>query len=59
MEDGAKQFVRFIDLFLRVFPEYRKGEDNRTFILSGESYAGKYLPIFASYLALYNKNSEI
>jgi len=25
MEDGAKQFIRFLDLFLRKFPEYIKG----------------------------------
>jgi len=59
MEDGGKEFIRFLDLFLRKFPEYVKVEDGRKLILSGESYAGKYLPLFASYVYDYNTNSDI
>ncbi len=59
MEDGAKEFIRFLDLFLRVFPEYIKGNQGRQFILSGESYAGKYLPEFGQQIYYYNQNSDI
>lgn len=42
MEKGADEFVKFVTLFLQKYPEY-KGRD---FYITGESYAGKYLPHF-------------
>lgn len=42
METGADHFVKFINLFLKKYPEYQ----NRDVYISGESYAGKYLPHF-------------
>jgi carboxypeptidase C (cathepsin A) len=35
-----------------MYPEYKK----RNVYLSGESYAGKYLPLFATDILLYNSN---
>jgi len=59
MEDGAQEFVRFLDLFLRKFPEYQKGAQNRSLLLTGESFSGTYLPQFARHVAVYNENSAI
>ena len=36
------EFIRFITLFLEKYPEFK----DKPFYLSGESYAGKYLPLY-------------
>lgn len=50
MEDGATEFVSFLVAFLKMYPEYK----NRNVVLSGESYAGKYLPHFATRVSRHN-----
>ena len=47
MEDGAKDFIKFLDGFTKIFPEYVKAKENRRIFLSGWSYAGKYIPQFS------------
>ncbi|KAJ3237060.1 hypothetical protein HDU81_010063 [Chytriomyces hyalinus] len=47
----AKDLVRFLDQFYEVFPEQRDAK----LYLSGESYAGKYLPSFANGIIQHNK----
>ena len=44
MEDGAEEVKNFLLKFYEMYPEYV----NRKVILSGESYAGKYLPHIAA-----------
>jgi cathepsin A (carboxypeptidase C) len=39
---GSTEFRRFLQLFLAKYPEFRM----RDFYMTGESYAGKYLPLF-------------
>ncbi|CDW85332.1 serine carboxypeptidase [Stylonychia lemnae] len=51
METGAEHFVKFVTKFLKAYPEYK----NREIYLSGESYAGKYLPHFTYKIALHNE----
>jgi carboxypeptidase C (cathepsin A) len=43
MQDGADEFVNFMLGFYEVHPDYLKVP----FYITGESYAGKYIPIFA------------
>ncbi|CCL99179.1 uncharacterized protein FIBRA_01194 [Fibroporia radiculosa] len=50
-EDAAKNVHAFISIFFETFPQFA----GRTLHLSGESYAGRYLPAFASYL--YDQNT--
>jgi carboxypeptidase C (cathepsin A) len=40
MADGTTEFINFLAAFIRKYPEYK----TIPIILSGESYAGKYLP---------------
>ncbi len=48
--DGAAEMVQMLTAFLNKYPEYNK----RQFIISGESYAGKYIPMIAKLLLDYN-----
>lgn len=50
-EDAAKNVHAFISLFFDTFPEFV----GRRLHLSGESYAGRYLPAFASYIVDQNE----
>ena len=52
LEQISGQFYAFLQKFLTEFPEYRK----RGVILSGESFAGNYIPHYAAYIM--NKNRE-
>ncbi|KAI8835642.1 Alpha/Beta hydrolase protein [Chytriomyces cf. hyalinus JEL632] len=47
----AKDLVRFLEQFYEMFPEQRDAK----LYLSGESYAGKYLPSFADGIIQHNK----
>ncbi|KAI0698881.1 Alpha/Beta hydrolase protein [Cytidiella melzeri] len=49
-EDAAKNVHAFINIFFDTFPQF----SGRPLHLSGESYAGRYLPAFASYI--YDQN---
>lgn len=46
MKDGASEFVNFLKAFFKEYSDYA----NRPFYISGESYAGKYIPLFAKYV---------
>ncbi|CCE81424.1 Piso0_002080 [Millerozyma farinosa CBS 7064] len=43
-DDAAVDFYTFLELFFQKFPEFRKNK----FHIAGESYAGHYIPRFAS-----------
>ena len=43
MQDGSKEFLNFIYKFLEKYPQYKDND----LLLTGESYAGKYLPLFS------------
>ncbi|KIM42879.1 hypothetical protein M413DRAFT_408948 [Hebeloma cylindrosporum] len=49
-EDAAKNVHAFVSIFFATFPQF----SGRPLHLSGESYAGRYLPVFAS--EIYDKN---
>ena len=49
-EDAARNVYAFITIFFETFSEFA----GRPLHLAGESYAGKYLPVFASYI--YDQN---
>ncbi|CAK5278138.1 unnamed protein product [Mycena citricolor] len=51
-EDAAKNVHAFISLFFEAFPQF----EGRALHLSGESYAGRYLPVFAS--EIYDQNRQ-
>ena len=51
MQEGATEFMSFLTQFLNMYPELKQND----FHLTGESYAGKYLPLFAYYVLEYNK----
>lgn len=42
---AGKDVYAFLELFFKQFPEYNKKQD---FHIAGESYAGHYIPVFAS-----------
>ena len=46
MEDIAEEFMIFMKQFLALYPEY----SSRKFYLTGESFAGQYIPLFATKL---------
>lgn len=52
MQDGSKEFVNFLVQFYEKYPELKENE----FYLTGESYAGKYLPLFTHDILERNKN---
>ena len=52
MQVGSKEFMRFLTQFYTAYPEFKGGK----FYLTGESYAGKYLPLFAHDILENNKN---
>ena len=49
-EDGAAEFLTFILAFFEKYPELHEND----FHLTGESYAGKYLPLFTQRILQYN-----
>ena len=51
MGDGADEFVNFLIAFYAKYPEFK----TRHFLITGESYAGKYIPIFGHHVLLYNQ----
>ena len=53
-EDAARNVHAFITIFFETFSDFA----GRPLHLSGESYAGKYLPVFASYIYDQNRAAE-
>lgn len=56
-ETGAKDVARFLRIFFEAFPEFHKAARKAGFHLSGESYAGRYLPAFAAEIV--DQNSAV
>ncbi|KAF7292811.1 Carboxypeptidase [Mycena indigotica] len=54
-EQAAKNIYSFISLFFEAFPQF----EGRALHLSGESYGGRYLPVFASEIYDQNKLATI
>jgi len=52
--DAAKVVTAFMYMFTETFPEFK----GRKFHMSGESYAGRYIPVFASEIVDQNKKAE-
>ncbi|PVF93235.1 peptidase S10, serine carboxypeptidase [Serendipita vermifera] len=46
-EDAAKDVAAFVSIFMENFVNKRKGAENVKFHLAGESYGGRYIPVFA------------
>jgi carboxypeptidase C (cathepsin A) len=50
MKDGAQEFIQFLLKFYELHPDLK----SRPLYLTGESYGGKYLPLFAHEIFAYN-----
>jgi carboxypeptidase C (cathepsin A) len=46
MKEAGKEFVTFIENFYEMYPEFLKHD----LYLTGESFAGKYLPLYSNLL---------
>ena len=53
MDDGSEEFLNFLIKFFQLYPDLKQNE----FYLTGESYAGKYLPIFTKRILEHNKKT--
>lgn len=53
MDVGAEEFVNFMLQFYNLYPEFK----TVPFLITGQSYAGKYIPIFAKHIIDYNKRT--
>jgi len=47
-EDAAKDIAAFITIFFENFINKKAGADKIKFHLAGESYGGRYIPVFAA-----------
>ncbi|KAF8753519.1 serine carboxypeptidase [Rhizoctonia solani] len=56
-EDAAKNVQAFVTIFFETFSKF-KGSPQREFHMSGESYGGRYLPVFASEIVDQNSRAE-
>ncbi|KAG8775314.1 hypothetical protein FRC12_001556 [Ceratobasidium sp. 428] len=54
-EEAAKNVQAFVTIFFETFSKFR----GREFHMSGESYGGRYLPVFASEIMDQNKRAEV
>ncbi|KAF8959809.1 serine carboxypeptidase [Flammula alnicola] len=52
-EDAAKDVAAFVSIFFENFSQFK----GRAFHMAGESYGGRYLPLFAS--AVYDQNAQL
>lgn len=57
MAAGATDFINFLQLFISVYPEYASATENRQVYLAGWDYAGKYIPLFSSYITQWKKTA--
>ncbi|KAG9119288.1 hypothetical protein FRC07_005744 [Ceratobasidium sp. 392] len=53
-EEAAKNVQAFVTIFFETFSKFK----GREFHMSGESYGGRYLPVFASEIVDQNKRAE-
>jgi len=51
MQEGSDEFLTFLNEFYEMYPELKENK----FYLTGESYAGKYLPLFTHDILESNK----
>ncbi|KAG4304127.1 hypothetical protein PORY_002491 [Pneumocystis oryctolagi] len=51
---AVDQFMIFLDKFFELFPEYKRDD----LYISGESYAGQYVPYIANYILKRNKKDH-
>jgi len=54
MQQGADEFVTFLDVFYSTYPEFKSVDLH----LTGESYGGKYLPLFTTTILARNADSS-
>ncbi|KAI0276746.1 serine carboxypeptidase [Russula aff. rugulosa BPL654] len=52
-EEAARDIAAFVAIFFENFPSFK----GRAFHMAGESYGGRYIPLFAS--AVYDQNAEL
>ena len=52
---ASEELLSFVIQFFELYPEYKQ----KQFYLTGESYAGKYLPLFAHGILEHNKRPEV
>ena len=52
MQEGSQEFIKFMVEFLEKYPEFK----SNSVYLTGESYAGKYLPLFTYDIIAWNFN---
>ena len=55
MKDAANQFVTAMQFFVTFFPQFK----NHTTMLAGESYAGKFVPLYIYYMLEANVHSKV
>lgn len=55
MIEASESFFQFMVSFYKIFPQFLKSE----LYLSGESFAGVYIPYFAKYIQDSNRKGEI
>ncbi|KAH3900897.1 serine-type carboxypeptidase SCDLUD_002356 [Saccharomycodes ludwigii] len=53
-QDVSKHFIQFLNNYFKLFPE----DLSKEIYLSGESYAGQYIPFFANEILNYNLNND-
>lgn len=58
LEQAADEVVYFLQQFVEVYPEYKRGNGVDTYI-AGESYAGQYIPFTASALLKAGNNNPV
>ena len=46
MKESGEEFIMFIENFYKMYPEFH----NQDLYLTGESFAGKFLPLYANML---------
>lgn len=56
-EEAAKDVAAFVAIFVERFFKGKKGADDLKFHMAGESYGGRYLPVFAS--EIFDMNTEL
>ena len=50
--NGSNSFLKFLSMFYKAYPELKYNK----LILAGESFAGKYLPLYTYQILITNAN---